>query len=68
MLLGMALMFLLMIAAQGALAWLLWRRIAAYLQGNEEAVAALTKHLFMPLLGRKQEAKPEVKKVKATLV
>jgi hypothetical protein len=37
--------------------------MADYLKGNQEAVAALTTHLFVPLLGRKPDP-PEVKNTK----
>lgn len=44
-----------------ALAWFIWHRIGQHLQENEEAVAALTKHFLVPLMGKKKppEAAPE---------
>jgi len=32
------------------------RRLTRHLQSNPEAVKAVTEHVFMPLLGRKDEA------------
>lgn len=49
---GMSVVFLVLISAVGILAWLIWRRMAEYLKGNDEAVSALIKHLFVPLLGK----------------
>jgi hypothetical protein len=54
MFLGMFVMFILMMAGGGGLAWLIWRRLAGHLKENPEAVAALTTHLFLPLLGKKE--------------
>jgi hypothetical protein len=59
MLFGMFLMFLLLTAGGGALMWLTWRRMAGHLKGNEEAVSALTKHLFVPLLGGQDTPQPD---------
>jgi hypothetical protein len=59
MLLGMFLMFLLIVAAEGGITWLIWRRMAEYLRGNEAAVSALTTHLFVPLLGKKRPSEPD---------
>jgi len=39
----------------GGLAWWACRRITHHLRENPEGVAALTTHLFVPLLGRKPE-------------
>ena len=52
MVLGMLLMFILIAGGEGVVAWFVWRRMAAYLKDNPEGVAALTTHLFVPLLGR----------------
>lgn len=69
---GMFLMFVVMTAGEGVVAWLIWRRLAEHMKGNPEAVAALTTHLFVPLLGRKAapapEAKPEVQRTRGTLI
>jgi hypothetical protein len=62
MFLGMCLMLLLVLGAEGALVWLVWRRMAEHLKENPDAVAALTVHLFVPLLGRKEAN--DVKKLK----
>ena len=51
MVLGMLLMFILIAGGEGVVAWFVWRRMAAYLKDNPEGVAALTTHLFVPLLG-----------------
>jgi len=55
---GMVLAFVLLAGGGGTLMWFTWRRIAEHLKENPDAVAALTVHLFVPLLGRK-EAKKE---------
>jgi hypothetical protein len=59
MLFGMFLMFVLMMAATGALLWLAWRRMGEHLRGNPQAVAeltsALTTHVFVPLMGKKKQ-------------
>ena len=58
MLVGMTLMFLLIVVAEGALCWFVWRRLGDHLKENPEAVAALVTHLCIPLLGKKNP--PEV--------
>ncbi len=55
MLLGMALMFIMETGILAIIAWYAWRRIAAHLKENENGVAALTTHLFLPLLGKRKE-------------
>jgi uncharacterized protein YpmB len=50
---GMCLMAVLIATVEGAMTFFVWRRMAEYLKDKEEAVAALTKHLFVRLLGRK---------------
>jgi len=57
MVFGMLFMLLLIVGGEGTVAWLIWRRMGEYLKENPEAVAALTTHLFVPLMGKK--AKPE---------
>ena len=52
----------------GFMLWLACRRVARHLQGNPEAVKALTENLMLPILGRHGEQKPVVQKTKATLV
>ncbi len=52
----------------GFLLWLACRRVARHLQGNAEAVKAVTEHVLLPILGRQAEQKPAVQKTKATLV
>jgi hypothetical protein len=59
MLLGMFIMFVAMSGGAGIIIWLVWRRMAEHLKGNEEGVQALTRHLFVPLIGQKEEPKPE---------
>ena len=51
-----ALTFVLTTGLFGGLAWWACRRITDHLRDNPEGVAALTNHLFMPLLGRRSEA------------
>ncbi len=51
--------FLLTTALYGALLWLAVRRILRHLQGNEEAVKAVTDHVLIPLLGRRPEDESE---------
>ena len=48
-------MLILITAAEGVLVWFGWRRLAAHLKENPAAVAALTEHLFIPLLGREKK-------------
>ncbi len=50
---GMVVMFVGIIGGEGILMWLIWKRLAAHLKDNPEGVAALTTHLFVPLLGKK---------------
>jgi hypothetical protein len=52
---GMILMFLMISLIEGVVAMCIWSRLAEHLTGNKEAVAALTTHLFCPLLGRKND-------------
>jgi len=60
----------------GAVLFIAGRRLAEHLKGDSEAVAAVTRHVMIPLLGRKgkpspvagAEAAPAVKKTKGTLV
>ncbi len=60
MLLGMFIMFVAMSGALGIAGWLAWRRLAEHLKDNPEAVAAVAKHVFVPLLSEKEkEGKPE---------
>jgi hypothetical protein len=47
--------FLLTTAAYGILLWLACRRVSRHLQGNAEAVKAVTDHVLIPLLGRRAE-------------
>lgn len=54
MLLGMVLMFLIETGCLVTVAWFAWMRLAAHLRDNPVAVAALTTHLMVPLLGKKQ--------------
>jgi hypothetical protein len=54
MLMGMIIMFILMCAGLGTVAWLAWSRLGAHLKGNEEAVTAITKHVLIPLMGKKR--------------
>jgi hypothetical protein len=54
MILGMILMFIIETGCLGTVAWFAWLRLAAHLKDNPEGVAALTTHLFVPLLGKKQ--------------
>ena len=44
--------FLLATAFYGVLLWLACRRVLRHLQGNAEAVRAVTDHVFIPLLGK----------------
>lgn len=55
MLFGMFLAFLLMASALGAVAYFAWLRLGAHLKDNEEGVEALSKHLLVPLIGRKEK-------------
>lgn len=54
MLLGMVLMFVLETGILVALAVWLGRRVVLHLKENPAAVSALSEHLWMPLLGKKQ--------------
>ena len=51
---GMIVMFIALVGGEGILVWLAWRRLAQHLKENPDGVAALTSHLFVPLLGRKE--------------
>jgi hypothetical protein len=59
MLFGMFLSFLLIAVAEGGLLWLIWCRLGQHLRENPEAVAALTNHLIVPLMGRKEAPKED---------
>jgi hypothetical protein len=61
MLFGMFLMFVIMVGIEGLLLWLMWRKLAAHLKDNPQGVAALTEHLFVPLLGRNQPTSEDAK-------
>jgi hypothetical protein len=52
MLLILLLTFLLTTALYGVLLWLVCCRVLRHLQGNAEAVKAVTDHVFIPLLGK----------------
>jgi hypothetical protein len=60
----------------GVVLFIAGRRLAEHLKGDAEAVAAVTRHVMIPLLGRKgkpapagePESAPVVKKTKGTLV
>jgi len=54
MLMGMIIMFILMCAVLGTVAWLAWSRLGAHLKDNEEAVTAVTRHVLIPLMGKKK--------------
>ena len=56
--LSVFLTFILTNCVYGCLLFLACRRVARHLQGNQEAVRAVTVHVFMPLLGRRPEQKP----------
>ena len=60
--------FILTTALYGCLLFLACRRVARHLQGNQEAVKAVTEHVLVPVLGRQIEQKPPVQKTKGTLV
>jgi hypothetical protein len=45
--------FILTTALYAALFWLATRNLARHLQDNPEAIHALSKHLFVPLLGKR---------------
>jgi hypothetical protein len=47
--------FLVTTALYGVLLWLAIRRVSQHLQGNPEAVKAVTDHVLIPLLGRRPE-------------
>jgi hypothetical protein len=47
--------FLLTTALYGGLLWLACRRLSRHLQGNPDAVKAVTDHVLIPLLGRRAE-------------
>ena len=60
----------------GTVLFIAGRRLADHLKGDAEAVAAVTRHVMIPLLGRKgkpasaeaADAVPAVKKIKGTLI
>jgi len=47
--------FLLTTAGYGVLLWLAIRRVFRNLQGNEEAIRAVTQYVLLPLLGRQPD-------------
>lgn len=51
--------FILTTCLYGTLLFLACRRVAIHLQGNPEAVKALTEHLLLPVLGRQAEKKTD---------
>jgi hypothetical protein len=51
--------FLLTTVALGALGFLALRRVAIHLKENPEGIEAVSKHVLLPLLGRKSAAQPE---------
>jgi hypothetical protein len=60
--------FLVTTAFYGGLLFLVCRRVAMHLQGNADAVKAVTEHVLLPVLGRQGEQKPPVLKAKGTPV
>ena len=52
--------FILTTVAYGVLIWFASRRLVAHLRDNPEAVAALSEHLIIPILGRKPPEDPGV--------
>jgi hypothetical protein len=46
-------------ALWGFVLWLATRRVVHHLRGNPEGIAALTAHLLVPLLGRREEPKQD---------
>ena len=59
MLFGMCLMFLLTTGGYGFLLWLACRRIMEHLKGDPQATEAFTRHVLVPLFGRRKEAAPD---------
>ena len=51
--------FLLTTAGYGILLWLACRRVSRHLQGNPEAVKAVTDHVLIPLLCRRPNGENE---------
>jgi hypothetical protein len=51
--------FLVTTALYGVLLWLAIRRVSRHLQGNAEAIKAVTDHVLIPLLGRRPEGDRE---------
>jgi hypothetical protein len=49
-----------------SLLFLACRSVARHLQGNNEAVKAVTEHVLLPMLGRQAEQKPMAEKAKGT--
>ncbi len=47
--------FILTTCLYGCLLFLACRRVATHLQGNQDAINAVTVHVLMPILGRKPE-------------
>lgn len=47
--------FLLTTALYGTLLYLACRRVSRHLQGNEQAIEAVTTHVLLPLLGRRPQ-------------
>jgi len=61
--------FLLMLTGGvGALAFFGWRLVTGHLREHPEAAKLISEHVITPLLIGKQEAKPEPKKIKGTMV
>jgi len=64
------------LGGMGVVLFIAGRRLAEHLKGDAEAVAAVTRHVIIPLLGRKggrapaaaPETAPAMKKTKGTLV
>ncbi len=59
MLFGTLFGFLLTIAGCGFLLWLGWRRIINHLKEDNEATEAFTKHVLIPVFGRKKSEPPK---------
>lgn len=59
--------FILTTGLYGGLLFLAGRRVARHLQGNPEAVKAVTEHVLLPILGRKPDNGATVQKTKGTL-
>jgi hypothetical protein len=53
--LTIVLTFILTSCMYGCLLFLACRRVARHLQGNQEAVKAVTEHVLLPMFGRQAE-------------